>query len=103
MCLYELVILLLQLLIESFCIEYVECMECVVVFFFQAEDGIRDLLRSRGLGDVYKRQVHGVPVEEVAFIAADREGDLVRPDGRRAPRGGQGQLQGGPHLSLIHI
>ena len=36
-------------------------MLCVVVllfvFFFQAEDGIRDLVRSRGLGDVYKRQV----------------------------------------------
>ena len=36
--------------------------ECVYyydfwVFFFQAEDGIRDLVRSRGLGDVYKRQV----------------------------------------------
>ena len=36
--------------------------ECVVedmnlnLFFFQAEDGIRDLVRSRGLGDVYKRQ-----------------------------------------------
>ena len=31
---------------------------CVVLgcFFFQAEDGIRDLVRSRGLGDVYKRQ-----------------------------------------------
>ena len=31
---------------------------CVCVFccFFQAEDGIRDLVRSRGLGDVYKRQ-----------------------------------------------
>ena len=29
------------------------------VFFFQAEDGIRDLVRSRGLGDVYKRQLHG--------------------------------------------
>ena len=28
----------------------------VDVFFFQAEDGIRDLVRSRGLGDVYKRQ-----------------------------------------------
>ena len=28
-----------------------------VIFFFQAEDGIRDLVRSRGLGDVYKRQV----------------------------------------------
>ena len=28
-------------------------------FFFQAEDGIRDLVRSRGLGDVYKRQPIG--------------------------------------------
>ena len=27
-----------------------------VIFFFQAEDGIRDPLWSRGLGDVYKRQ-----------------------------------------------
>ena len=26
-------------------------------FFFQAEAGIRDLVRSRGLGDVYKRQL----------------------------------------------
>ena len=32
-------------------------MERVDVFFFQAEDGIRDVERSRGLGDVYKRQV----------------------------------------------
>ena len=29
---------------------------CCVLVFFQAEDGIRDLVRSRGLGDVYKRQ-----------------------------------------------
>eukprot|EP00831_Metopus_contortus_P011059 TRINITY_DN14365_c0_g1_i1.p1 TRINITY_DN14365_c0_g1~~TRINITY_DN14365_c0_g1_i1.p1 ORF type:complete len:109 (+),score=31.33 TRINITY_DN14365_c0_g1_i1:53-379(+) len=29
----------------------------VCFFFFQAEDGIRDVERSRGLGDVYKRQV----------------------------------------------
>ena len=29
----------------------------MVVFFLQAEDGIRDLVRSRGLGDVYKRQI----------------------------------------------
>ena len=29
---------------------------CTLFFFFQAEDGIRDLVRSRGLGDVYKRQ-----------------------------------------------
>ena len=31
---------------------------CPMFFFFQAEDGIRDLVRSRGLGDVYKRQRH---------------------------------------------
>ena len=30
-----------------------------IVFFFQAEDGIRYLVRSRGLGDVYKRQALG--------------------------------------------
>ena len=28
--------------------------------FFKAEDGIRDLVRSRGLGDVYKRQLLAV-------------------------------------------
>ena len=28
----------------------------LLYFFFQAEDGIRYLVRSRGLGDVYKRQ-----------------------------------------------
>src|SRR5678809_1222647 len=28
-----------------------------VIFFFQAEDGIRGFCLSRGLGDVYKRQV----------------------------------------------
>ena len=31
-------------------------------FFFQAEDGIRDLVRSRGLGDVYKRQHRDSPL-----------------------------------------
>ncbi len=38
-------------------------------FFFQAEDGIRDLVRSRGLGDVYKRP----DINEVrtAFDAGD--------------------------------
>ena len=36
------------------------------LFFFQAEDGIRDVERSRGLGDVYKRQVssYGVVVSD---------------------------------------
>ena len=36
------------------------------IFFFQAEDGIRDLVRSRGLGDVYKRQVSS-NIEESKF------------------------------------
>ena len=41
------------------CLSDVNSIVGVVVmffFFFQAEDGIRDLVRSRGLGDVYKRQ-----------------------------------------------
>ena len=48
------------------------------VFFCQAEDGIRDLVRSRGLGDVYKRQVqfnYGYTVDQcrraVEMIDAD--------------------------------
>ena len=39
-----------------FFIPFFICIACVIFFFFQAEDGIRDLVRSRGLGDVYKRQ-----------------------------------------------
>ena len=33
-----------------------ELVAVIVDFFFQAEDGIRDRVRSRGLGDVYKGQ-----------------------------------------------
>ena len=44
-------------------VDIFRCITCILFFvffsffFFQAEDGIRDLVRSRGLGDVYKRQV----------------------------------------------
>ena len=44
----------------------------VAFFFFQAEDGIRDLVRSRGLGDVYKRQSQG----RLARAVRPDEGDL---------------------------
>ncbi len=44
---------------------------CCFFFFFQAEDGIRDLVRSRGLGDVYKRQVFNSAMERVS--------DLLKP------------------------
>ena len=41
-------------------------------FFCQAEDGIRDLVRSRGLGDVYKRQSYDPTFGyEVAVIVQD--------------------------------
>ena len=41
--------------------------------FFQAEDGIRDVERSRGLGDVYKRQKQNcvsLSTAEAEYIAA---------------------------------
>ena len=41
----------------SFVVEIVSVVFFFFCVFFQAEDGIRDLVRSRGLGDVYKRQV----------------------------------------------
>ena len=63
---------------------------------FQAEDGIRDLVRSRGLGDVYKRQVEGrtagvTSAGRVAGVLA--RDDLLEESLRRAHRA----------LSLIHI
>ncbi len=33
--------------------------EDCLIFFFQAEDGIGDLVRSRGLGEGYKKQGQG--------------------------------------------
>ena len=65
-------------------------------FFFQAEDGIRDLVRSRGLGDVYKRQ---------------REDDADGGDHQDVGAEGLGGFPGvradrqcaGRELSLIHV
>ena len=47
---------------------------CIIFFFFffQAEDGIRDLVRSRGLGDVYKRQnygLYGIGIASVGMLS----------------------------------
>ena len=82
----------------------------VFVFFFQAEDGIRDLVRSRGLGDVYKRQV---PFRQTQFPEAigAPAGDVGQIQGRRsgASQAGGVQDHGAEHgqigiqLSLIHI
>ena len=63
--------------------------------FFQAEVGIRYLVRSRGLGDVYKRQLQSVvhdPARRLRGAAVDRG----------AGQGPQRRLDHGA-LSLIHI
>ena len=50
----------------------------MLFFFFQAEDGIRDCLLSRGLGDVYKRQYQPSlsPEEVLSYrVGVSYEGD----------------------------
>ena len=69
---------------------------CVCCFFFQAEDGIRDLVRSRGLGDVYKRQGHE------RFDTAQVE-QRVPTVGLLHDAGDDAALAARILLSLIHI
>ena len=60
---------------------YVLCsIDVCVIFFVQAEDGIRDLVRSRGLGDVYKRQTRDRPLSGVLGGAeiSERRADVGR-------------------------
>ena len=66
-----------------------------VFFFFQAEDGIRDLVRSRGLGDVYKRQ----DTHRAAFIVYS-DGSVFYCANDKCT-----SIDGAPRnsLSLIHI
>ena len=66
-----------------------------IFFFFQAEDGIRYLVRSRGLGDVYKRQEDRRPCDvRVPTEAAVRHSSRVE----------QFRLHDAAQtLSLIHI
>ena len=71
------------------------CVEWYCFFLFQAEDGIRDLVRSRGLGDVYKRQVlHALLVVQSSGNGFQLEGDFGKAG--FPCRAAQG-------LSLIHI
>ena len=63
---------------------------CTRYFFFQAEDGIRDLVRSRGLGDVYKRQGDNRDGEGGARRHGRRHRH-ARLDGRRHAHVGESQ------------
>ena len=54
-----------------------------VFFFFQAEDGIRDLVRSRGLGDVYKRQVDEIEGDQEDHGGEDADGEIHLKVGHR--------------------
>ena len=76
-------------------IESVTLFVLYIVFFFQAEDGIRDLVRSRGLGDVYKRQV-------AQRIGKRRNWTLDRAHDQRR-RGYHELRRAAVSLSLIHI
>ena len=69
---------------------------CVMFFFFQAEDGIRDLVRSRGLGDVYKRQA----MEGTSGSTGDI---TVTEDQVAQLKIAAGELSAALKLSLIHI
>ena len=62
----------------------------------QAEDGIRDLVRSRGLGDVYKRQTVTIEMQFLADV------ELTCED-CRGMRFKQEVLDIKYKLSLIHI
>ena len=55
----------------------------LLFFFFQAEDGIRDLVRSRGLGDVYKRQADALRRLRRVGVLRPAGADAARLAGRR--------------------
>ena len=75
--------------------ESIYIVTCSLFFFFQAEDGIRDLVRSRGLGDVYKRQTLSPKTAEAALLPAAPAGE---PAATETP-----VEQAHWTLSLIHI
>ena len=73
---------------------------CVVFvcsfFFFQAEDGIRDLVRSRGLGDVYKRQ-------PPSWDAPSRARPAPTASRTTSPRHGSSDTPGRSPVSYTHL
>ena len=69
-------------------------------FFFQAEDGIRDLVRSRGLGDVYKRQSLSIDNVRQQIVGIDVEVPLL--DGSHRPYVNFDNAASTPALRPVH-
>ena len=86
----DLRILLRVVFLSSALYEFV----CLVVF--QAEDGIRYLVRSRGLGDVYNRQVwyRAKSIDDPGTVFFDP--NKLRADGTAA-------LNGSNSVSYTHL
>ena len=72
-------------------------------FFFQAEDGIRDAQESRGLGDVYKRQLADITPELVLAFLDHLEHERHNTVRSRNARLAALRLRTVLCLSLIHI
>ena len=94
-----------RLLVSSLLMFFLVCVAmgfaaiCCCFFFFQAEDGIRDLVRSRGLGDVYKRQAHHRARKFRYASRSARTFTQTDAEAMEAAAHGVGPLE----LSLIHI
>ena len=76
--------------------EEAACAIGVRLFFFQAEDGIRDLVRSRGLGDVYKRQAS-------ALAAAGSMATAAAADWSSTTTGSPTETAGAASVSYTHL
>ena len=75
---------------------------CLCVFF-QAEDGIRDLVRSRGLGDVYKRQVIDLEQIEVLHLAGQHGAKSLTNLVRQQLAVGKGEIGRAAHGRVIGL
>ena len=73
----------------------------LIFFFLQAEDDIRDLVRSRGLGDVYKRQDLPYPLKSYRRKEDDRDYSVKLEAGLRHGLRLQSGINPGHHLSPV--
>ena len=76
---------MLLVALNDYCCRACCALSCFFFFCFQAEDGIRDLVRSRGLGDVYKRQCLRWLISRAARGPCHIPSDILRAIRSRIP------------------